>query len=501
MSRLMALLGALALLSAPALGDEADDAQRLFDRMVTAMDAGDSELAWRTSLILLEHEDLNQLPTFLLAEVYGAAGVAAFFYDGDQMDRAEAAALERFDEAVRLGVRNPVVFLFRGLLHASRERAEPAARDILQAEQLMPGIANDLRTDMIGPILFGLRQDGLEPLHAEFVAHFYANWRPAHPMDLRDGIIVEAARVALRAGDLQGARDRVGELSQAGALEIVQTHREFDALWIEPGPELQARLREATQGEAERYAALAEAHRDHIEPRLMQADAHARLGDYEAAYALALETHAQALDGAFPADTQEQFGMLLANLASYELGLGRLDDALERLRRASTISEYGVDNVTQRLSLAGLLVAAARPEEALEVIEGYEALTLTSHGEGAALSTRACALHQLGDHQGRDRDVEALREDFASRAGALQFVYACLDDRDAAAALLIERLADPRQRLVALDELIERDSVATEYEGPLDAMFDAHDEALLARPEVQAAIAEAGRVIKPGTYY
>jgi tetratricopeptide (TPR) repeat protein len=499
--RLLAAALALVLICAPAHADEPDDVGALVDRMMTALQAGDHELSWRTSVLLLEREELRRLPDSVVAELYGAAGAAAFFYSGDQREMAEAAALERFDESIRLGSSNPVTYLFRGLIHASDGEAEQAASDLLSAERLRPGIANDLRSEAISPILYGLRAVGLEQAHAEFVSYFEANWRPNHPFDSASLLALEAARLDLRKGDLDAARAHAQSITASATVLILQTHREFEPLWRPEGPELQEYLRTAIRAEADELAADMESHPEYLEGPLYHADALARLGDYETAYALSLETYAQALDGAFPADTHEQFATLLSNLASYELGLGDYQAALERLERASEIQEAGVDNVTQRLMMAQMLVLDGRAEAALEALGDYNALALSSGGVGSARSTSACVHHLLGDTAARDADIAVMREDFAARADRLQFVYACMDDLESAAALMVERLRDPQQRLHALDELQVRNEPDSRYRGPLDAMLEAHADALRAHEDVRAAAAEVGRIVVTGVYY
>ena len=497
----VAALASLFLLSTPVSADEADDIPALMERMMTAVESGDEALAWRTSHILLEHDDLERLPDHLLADVYAAAGLAAYFYTGPQMETAEAAAMERFDEAVRLGSRNPLVFIFRGLLSSVEDRAERAASDLLQAEELAPGITNELPSDTINLILFGLRAEGREKTYRAFVNRFYDTWEPAHPFDLRDLLIAEAARLALLDGDVATARERVGEITASSTLLMIQTDREFEPLWLSEGPQLQALLQDALQAQADRYAQAMTAHPGYLEGPLLHADVLARSGDYETAYALSLAAYEQVLEGGFPDDTHEQFATLLSNLASYEVGLGDLEAALQRLEQASTMEEYGVDNVTQRLMLAQVLVGVGRAQDALNALGDYETLALSSAGVGAALAVTACANHLLGETEIRDAAVEALREDFAARADQLQIAYACMDDRDAAAALYIERLQDPRQRIFALDELQEREELESQYRGPLDDLFDAHDEALRSRDDVRAAVAEFGRIVETGVYY
>lgn len=173
--------------------------------------------------------------------------------------------------------------------------------------------------------------------------------------------------------------------------------------------------------------------------------------------------------------------------------LGRVDEALAVWRRAAGLNEQGRVNVSQTLNLADMLVGAGRPREALATLETVKD-GMSGYGRMVRANIRACALAELDD---RAEAGEAVAEMAASPDAEdapmlLLAARICLGDLDAAAAGLIVLLKDPETRLQALGEVQDAPPPpgATAYLRGLDARL----KALLARPDVRAALAPVGRI-------
>ena len=173
--------------------------------------------------------------------------------------------------------------------------------------------------------------------------------------------------------------------------------------------------------------------------------------------------------------------------------LGRLDEALAVWRRAAGLSEQGQVNVSQTLNLADLQVGAGRPREALATLDTVKS-GMSGYGRMVQANIRACALAELGDRTGADKAVAemAASTDAEDAPMLLLAAQVCLGDLDAAAASLITLLKDPETRLQTLGEVQDAPPPpgAAAYLKALHARL----KALLARPDVRAALAAVGRI-------
>jgi ribonuclease D len=93
-----------------------------------------------------------------------------------------------------------------------------------------------------------------------------------------------------------------------------------------------------------------------------------------------------------------------------------------------------------------------------------------------------------------------LEADWAGNPGAYQRALICVGDFDRAASLIVRRLNAPRHRSAALRALQERRLLANAEIMPLAAQLEADFAALKNRSDVQAAIAQAGRVERIDLY-
>lgn len=171
--------------------------------------------------------------------------------------------------------------------------------------------------------------------------------------------------------------------------------------------------------------------------------------------------------------------------------LGRSDEAEAAWRQAIAQAD-GRASTPLLLNLAKFLADMERPREALAALTGLDTASLSTRGALLVDSVRACAHAQLGDVAARDQALAALRrkQDFAP--DLYMDALACVNDLDAAALSLMERLDDTGARMEALIE------VQTFPEPPprseTERARQAHRRALLADPQVRGAISLSGKV-------
>ncbi|WP_182685185.1 hypothetical protein [Marilutibacter spongiae] len=169
---------------------------------------------------------------------------------------------------------------------------------------------------------------------------------------------------------------------------------------------------------------------------------------------------------------------------------GRLDEAEAALRRASGLPEAGEPNITQRLSLASWYNARMRPAEAIAMADGLGVMA-----EAPDKAWRDAVLLHAAIIEGRSDDamrlLDRLRAVADGNEALLMRALLRIGDVDEAAALYVRRLQDPRLRGDAL-LLAQRSLEPTPLPGELET--EQRMDAMLARPDVLAAIDAVGRV-------
>jgi hypothetical protein len=205
-----------------------------------------------------------------------------------------------------------------------------------------------------------------------------------------------------------------------------------------------------------------------------------------------------ALAKALPADGAtssykdvESVNLTLNLRAEVLFALRRDDEGLAVLARAARRPEKGRLNVSQTLNLAGQQMITGHLDEALETVAEVTTSDASAYGKMVQQSLRACIAAQKGDKDGVARLLEAMRKTQDDGPRMMMSALVCADDQDAAARLLIGRLADPDTRLEALSEVQnypERSDLTA-----FEKVLRARGLAIETRPDVQAAIAAVGQ--------
>lgn len=295
----------------------------------------------------------------------------------------------------------------------------------------------------------------------------------------------------LARGEPQAAADFAAGIVTPNTLLGMLVQPRFDPV-VAPGRERLAVLQEALaandRATAEALAAAPEHHR-----RLLDRLQHLRsVGRDEEALAL-LAPHIA--DAGATAATGED-GMWLINEAAYALtALGRAEEGLALMARASELplAEYPYA-ISISINYAELLSQAGQPEAALR-----HALRLqreagdfaSDYGEMWISAWIACSLAQLGRAAEAAPQIARMRPLADVNGAALTMAHLCLDDEDAAAALVVDRMEgdDPGAAILALQDYALSRGIA--QAGPLQQRLLA----LRERPDVRAALQRAGRTL------
>jgi tetratricopeptide (TPR) repeat protein len=188
-------------------------------------------------------------------------------------------------------------------------------------------------------------------------------------------------------------------------------------------------------------------------------------------------------------DTQVNWTMDYRQRALYRAG--RFDEAIAIQEKAIRRPERGRLNVSQAINLGQMYYALGRPKDALAAISDIAERDVSGYGALAADAIRVCAGAQLHE----DKRVQSRLAVMAAHArdGVAPYTAAllCVNDLDTLAKFYIDLLADRalRQEALALLQTFTLGEPRTDVE----TIMETRRVQLLARPDMQAAIAEVGR--------
>jgi len=273
---------------------------------------------------------------------------------------------------------------------------------------------------------------------------------------------------------------------------IMRVDRRFDALRSDAAFAGRLDVRAAAEVNLVRAYESAEGDPANLHRFLEVAQALRTLGRNDEALALLDQhiAHAQSA-GSNYRDVAESLNWLLNERAYILYDLNRPDEAREAFGLSIAARESGNWNVSQVINFATMLIAEQRSRDALEVVRTVG--SSSPYGDMWIAAVRACAAAQLGDAALQATSMAFLREHAEDNISALARANLCVNDLDAAAALYIQRLNDPDKRSSALVALQRYQSSPVEAL-PHDIVLRERMERVRARPDVQAAVAEFGRI-------
>ncbi len=301
----------------------------------------------------------------------------------------------------------------------------------------------------------------------------------------------QMALLLLDRGDVARAHEVLARVTDPASLVRARADRRFDSMRAAEPALFDVAAAAAREIDRARYQA--EPLRDLIEPTLVYIGA--LYANNRCEEALAITEYA--IERAAGPDAEKDpyrdggryFVWLLDWRASLFGCLGRWDEALRQRVQAAVLTESGSPNTSQVINLAGLYARLGRPADSLDVIERVGGRS--EYGSMQEQSVRLRAYAQLGDADGVRSALDFMSEHRDDALGTYQSALVTVDDVDAAAAVLIERLDDERDRADALYSVQDfADSPRTPFEEKEGERWSE----LMERADVSAAIERVGRM-------
>jgi len=171
-------------------------------------------------------------------------------------------------------------------------------------------------------------------------------------------------------------------------------------------------------------------------------------------------------------------------------GLGRLDEAAQAWRETTIGLDDDFMRTNAAAELARHLIDLDQPREALAILDTVD-IAQPSMAERVE-ATRVCAHAQLGETAAMEAALARLEAAEPEATAFYQLALTCAGDLDTLADILIRRLRDPESRIYALADV--QDHPRALHQSAYQRTADARRAALLARPDVRAAIARVGKV-------
>lgn len=449
-----------------------------------AMERGDCRTAVRTiTPIVRRAEDLRDTPA-LLSMAWEA--LARCNYDGGDKEAAYAG----IRHATAIAEATDAAWYFRMDMDVVGQRWPQVVETLEAMTQGRGGVLNAMSQRAISYVMTELRRRDLDDLRVRML-RVLANpsYSPTELMASTDHWQSEYAAHLFDTGDKDGARAIVNQLTSPSAVASASVDPRFrSAFPADPD------IRSLYGKMLEDRQRLMRAHPNLLEPIISAASILGALGRMQEALEVLKSAETRIADPAAFADRAEQLSWWWDALSGVYEALGRYDDAVDAMQKGGALNEGQGPNVSQTINLAHLQLRIGRSEDAVRTLAAFDAAAghdISPYGQMALRSSRACARAFTG------RKAEALEDAAYMRARKLDAPYslyralACVGDMDAAAAALIELFDDPDRSATMLVRFGDYDAPpVARADNPLEKL----EQALKARPDVQAAIARAGGV-------
>ena len=297
-----------------------------------------------------------------------------------------------------------------------------------------------------------------------------------------------------------------GKLAEAGAavdkadelyvLLMVAGDRRFAQVWDRYAREKRFDWTALATARLDRATTEMAASPDSLRPADDMIAALRALGRLDEAIQVGEAFRARIQDGEAFEDLASQSDSVLVGLGQALFEAGRYSEAEAVFTEAIRLGEpeeSGDVAVDARLAWAGRLIDLSRPREALAALEPVGETQVTPYGRLWVESQRACAQAAI-DPKAAAAGIVGLEKERQENPAALSQALICTNRLDEAAALMIERLRDPRHRSGALDPYWVTRAPATTPAGL--AEFERRRQRVLSNPAVLAALDVAGRKVE-----
>lgn len=375
----------------------------------------------------------------------------------------------------------------------SYERPDASLEALDVLSRIAPERVRKLELDDLNPLLRAARNADAtgDRLLTTYEALDRSDYAIEAPYD-SDHLRLDHARLLLERGRTPEARALVGDIDDVEAVVEMRVDRLFDPLRGEPAYEVQLDVAAAMERQLARSRAAMAAN-----PKSMEAVYLHTMGLVKAlkdaeGLAVADETLARYAEDRQSFDDGAEYKVWLINMRGYFLyGLGRSEEGRAALRESAGLEEHGELNVSNIINFGIYLINEGRASEAFELIPKIG--EPSPFGQGWIEVIRTCAGAQLDDaaamKQGLDWFAEHEDDNPAAKARGLL----CAGDVDAAAALMIRRLENRKQRKDALFALQVGPATA-EQSLPYARVIRERFAKVREREDVRAAVEKVGRI-------
>ena len=401
----------------------------------------------------------------------------------DQLDRARSLYLR----ATEIDSGDPDDWYRLSLLEYDLGQFDASATALTRLAEGWPELLVNADVDHIYRLLH--KTDPVSKARLELLQSLFdANWNSKTDND--SGIWYELALLRIERGEVDAARAAIKRVNAPMQLVRLRSDKRFDTIvsadsWTF-NVELAARRR--VENLQQRFSL--DPHK--LDTQVQLSYAMLTAGMHQEIIELAdgaVAAIANASIDASPfADIENQV-WLMNNRAIALRRLGRVDEALVELVRASQLTEAGQINVSQALNLGQFYCSLGRPDDALAAIATVG--EMSGYGRMVQASVEQCAALQKGDQERATRALDYIRTH--RKDSQIQLLGALLEagHLDDAAITLIEVLSSPFDRAEVLEWLQD---YRRPESLPGDVQARARREALLARADVQGAVARFGRI-------
>ena len=413
----------------------------------------------------------------------------------EMSENQDEAAGELFRQASTLQDTDPDLWYWLSWVEARRGEHDEAARSLARLFKRWPDAAEKILDEHVQRVAF--EPDASQAARAELLQAIVDSGWKREALGGTSHFHYALALVRAKEGDTEALRRLVPGIT--GPTDIVRLlgDKRFDAVVDADDPAFDPRAA------ADRQVAALQAQLrlapDRLDILSALQTALLMAGRFQEVITLAEDVQA-ALDAA-PADKPAYVAMdelpWVQDQHSRALdALGRFDASLARLEAASRLDEGGRPNVSQALNLAQRYASLGRPADALAAAASAGS-DMSDFGRMVQASARQRAHLALGDADAAAKALDYLREHRASAEAIYLDALVEAGELDDAAATLIAQLASAEDRADALYELHDFRKPPTK---PGNVQALANWEKLLARPDVEAAVARVGRRLKVDLY-
>jgi beta-barrel assembly-enhancing protease len=383
-------------------------------------------------------------------------------------------ALSRVNAAARLGDIGQMVFSLTELVKKNPERLTAAD------ERFVIRVLRD-----------GTKQlphgSTLPLMRALYAAHWKLKW------DLEpSGIWLDLVLMLLERDRLPEAIEVSSHVTDEYGVIAMRADRRFDAITAANPAQFDVDV--AVRGDLEHFRSAAERAPKSLTPKKFVIDLLMEQQHYGAALAaadsLVAEIRVRNDAKQWYDDFDDQYAWVLDSRSRALRRLGRWDEGLDQLAAASWVLDKKGENVSQVINLGDLYCDLGKPKEALGSLVRL-GTDISSYGRMQEAYVRLDAAVQQADADQTEKWLAYLKEHRVDAPRTYEDALLLMNDAETAAKWLIERLEDSDQRSATLLTIQE---YAVARETARQAELRKRRTALLARPDVLAAIEKVGRI-------